>query len=1788
MNVTPELPVVEPFPGHELVPLPDGQTSLVEKLVERLQHFYRGEAVEEEDDDLCSAVYDTNRHLRRIHPDEIETVLATFDHKALDQIQTRFGSRAMNLVSFAEAIVHSGTYDPNRVPAFIGGVVDLFFEVQRSQQERAEGLPPGTVGWGQVMNHLIESPEIGMFEGQNAVSLDSRSRGSSGSTMQLNRSTLIDCAKHAGMIEKAYWLPYLGDLVTVEGSESMYFWTSARSIDAPRSEITPQLPSEYFDETGKALFTVLALAWDAEMQDIVGLLSNRMVIAWRLRSREKGQFQQKRVMRIHASKILLPLSTLGQSTREFSWELDLRVVDTKAESSKPEVKIGDKAKANYDAEERQMMREKRVARQAAEIATMLDIWYLAYLKLFATTDRHGRLFFWDLRKVESSMLDSSFPPVHELTAHTRAVTGICEISKYKFTTISLDRTVVLWDTRNLTGPELKIEEHCSAVLAQVYLPLFSSLVSVGCEKKVFVWSIDSTAYRGVRAKLSAHQNNLRDVSAGQRVFFTLDEGFIVIVWDGATLVNLQTLNCFNLQPKSALVMPSMGRLCLIGRRLNFFEGSEALATSMGMALTKEQTARRKAEAEAQGSLKERAKPRWCGMSSIRGSILSATEVEVKIHSRISPAQARVVFNAPEGESITSFTAMDESSLAVLGTSKGGIHFLKYRSGFNVKTYPGRKVEDANVRPAPRQGDAAADGGGSGGAGGGGGGGAGGGAGTQRPRTRSESSGAQNDAAARHRSRSGGAQPRSGASSPGANAMGEGLAGRPRSRGDGGASPQFPATPSSALLAGRSRPTSSADEIGIAEAPGAPGAAAGDEEGGEAREREQRRETARSEVNAPSPEDIARGLTSQVTCVLPCQAVEKIFVGTLEGQVISVSSDYASDFPVTRWTTPEDPSEITCLHCMPPDPRVEDDPGLIVAGTKEGSVQLYSMEHMKPAGAVNIPRILSDADGPHGVPLAYVRLFAPSSPEERTLTMLTSDIRSRMRLWGLRIHTYSGKLSELRLLLNGGTMLPLRLDLLSGAALGVAAPGEREKELDRRKLEAEKEAAAKAALRAQQMAAAAAKGKLALQAEEEKARKEPAKPSVLDLAPAHSDDSGITAFCVVEKQMALPTFERMRWTEEMIKRYETLKALAQIRAEEEAAEAEAAGTTGGKEVFLTDAASSPKGRGGPLASLTSGIGTELKEVGDESDGEDHDEDEVVSERLNLRPRTPPLPFEGEEDKAPFVNTHGGNYLFNADGGGWIRCIDISGSVASALEMHSPMPVHIDDPSVAFSRGGTYVAPPRSQMPRATIVDSAVRARASGFAAAAANSSQPAPNPVAWRVVGAWRASTHAVLSMVACYNPATLVTADAVKDVKVWSTTGDLWAHFSLVMHEGEHLPATLWPPPQTLSAQMALMEIGKSLTDKLGLHHSRPKDKQLRGMHSALPERAGLASSRSGLRSGAGGGPQVPQTPGGGSYRQPATPATPSTVVATPSCAMAQTPQTPAAVPLLPGSAADGGAPVSRLAPAGEDDAAEEAAAATAKEDGVSSAGGEEGAEEGEGATLTPAGAGEEKGKKSRSLTREQMAEMIRTHAFSAGFKSYRQFEASHASLRRSASSGNVQGAGAKGGHGGGHGAGGHGGRHGLRSGSSAPEMEARREFKARRPSAFGLDIATNKEQENWQVSTRSLGSRSTSDGALVRFAELAVADATERVRRELGVDVSTTNRRQIRKPSFLARLDTYGVSADPSHPLSATAQAVQNITGVSLRSDEGSGGIDGGNGRKRESSLQSAGRMAVGRRSLN
>eukprot|EP00929_Paragymnodinium_shiwhaense_P018312 TRINITY_DN12867_c0_g1_i5.p1 TRINITY_DN12867_c0_g1~~TRINITY_DN12867_c0_g1_i5.p1 ORF type:complete len:1691 (-),score=396.59 TRINITY_DN12867_c0_g1_i5:417-5489(-) len=1677
------------FTGHTLVPLPPDQMSLVGKLIEKLEKQWRLGLEAAEDSDLSTAVYDTNLFLRRRVPDEIEEVLATFDQDALNQIQMRFGDRALSLLQFAEAIVQSGTYDPIRVPAFIGGVVDMFLEVQRSQKERALGAPPQTVLWGQLMNHLIESPEIGLFKGE--LGCGAENARDSTSSNQMNRSTTIDCAKHpGGIVEKVYWLSYLGDLATVEGTESVYFWTpTGKSIESYRAELTPQLPDEFYDEHHRSLWSIQAIAWDGELNDITALLSNRMLITWRLRSREKGQFQQKRELRIHANKTVLPGSAFSSGDKEQAhvvWKLELKHVDMKTESKAPRGssspshsrgsgRQGDHRAVNPKAEQNQQLAKRREEREAAEVATMLDIWWNVALKMYVTTDRRGRLFFWDLRKVESSLLEDMHTPAFELSAHKRAVTGHCEISKHKFATCSLDHMVMLWDNRNLNqAPEMTIKDHSNAVLSLAYLPMYSSLVTVGCEKRVFVWSVDSTAYRGVRAKLSGHGANLRQVSAGAKVFFTLDERCVAILWDGATLANLQTINAENLQPKLCTVMPTMGRLCLSGRRLNFFDGNETVAPLIGAALTKEQMAKRKAEEATQASLKERAKPKWCGLSPCRGSMLSVTEVEIKMHARGSPADARIIFNAPEGESITSFCAMDEASLVVLGTSKGGVHFLKHRSGFAVKVYPGRKAEEKAAKAQPRQAALPATPGG----------------GPASPTAGGMLALADGDA---------------GDVSPG-RASRVGFLG-----GD---------TPAAARL--RAMSTQSRSGAGSPVGFNVPdfGADAAEEEGGGGGVQKEQGEMIRQGpvqymANAPTPEEIQEGLSTQITCVLACQEHGRVFAGTTEGRVLVFALE--EDFPVIRWTSPESPSAVTCLQwigrCAIGD--ADGDPGLLAVGTHDGVVQLYGMAQLKPAGLVQMHRILPEEDPEKRVPIRYLILSSVTSDPMLPCTMLTIDAQSRIRLWGLRVDMYSGKLVDLRLVLDGGILLPLRLDD-DGCATAVAKPGEAEQEEERRKAEAEREKKAKADAQAAQLEAAAKKGKAALQAEEERLRVEPKQPSVLDLPPAHSKDSKITALTVVSGQLAIPSFARMKWAKEARNRP---PPHPEVLPEEEDPLA-----------FMTQTPASPSKRPSSNQKSEKGGKKDKDKEGEECSDYNKEKAEIVQSRLDVRPRTPPLPLHGETP--PFTYGDGDRLLFIADSEGWIRCLDIGHSVDAAVEAMSPVPVHIEDPVVsATARAGFSTTSPAAQADVSTSLLSVSGIQDEGSTLLLGP--MPAPKPEVCRVLGAWRASNEAVLSLVPASGPCGLVSVDASKEVKVWSTTGELWSHFSLRTQDGQIGPPLLWPPPHTLASQLALMEVAKGLTEKLGLDMSRKKlsgrqrvssKQQRKGQQQqGYPSKKEKASAAGTTADAAEGGPAG----GGGGGGKAAFKAR----------MMAKKAAQEAAAEVPAAAEEPAGAP------------ATEADAAEPHDDGE------------EEDSPMPIGDGQP-GPPTAAERRAQLQEMISKGALSAGFRSYREFQSANQRKLKHAPQQPEK-------------------RPPMPQGKpTTSEFQGRRsDFFVRRPSAYGVELSTSREEQYWDSGTRGLGARSASDGALVRYVDAAVSECTGSVRRNLGVDVSVTSRRTMHKPSFVAGLDINGVSADPTNPKSATGQAVKKLLGGKSKSATSlSAMMD----TRRGSTLQGAGGMAL------
>jgi len=1641
---------------------------------------------------LVEAEYRPKAFLRRRAPDEIETAVTQLDQGALTMAKQSFTSD-LDLAEFAEAIVSTGTYDADRVLAFVSGVVDLYLEVFRSQGERASER---AVNWAQLMNHFIESPEIVMFEGSEVSSaMGPKNVSGTENLAQVRRSNVVDCAKHMGpVIHKINWMPSLEMLTSVEGTESVYFWSPFMAWDTARV-VTPQLPPDFYDERQKPLWTVHAVAWDNDAQDLVALLSNRFLIFWRLRNRDKGQFQQKKEFRFHATR------REGRNSAEHhigQWKVHLRTFDPKnMEELFPET-------GGKEPSVAQARREKREERYAAEASQQLDIWWSASMKCWVTADSNGRLLLWDLRE---HSIATTVAPTKVLPAHSKVITSFLELSTFKFTTGSLDRCVCLWDHRNLSGPEVKLEEHTGSVRSQAYLPLFSSLVTVGCEKRVFVWSIDSTAYRGVRAKLSAHQSNLLEVSAGQRVFVTLDEACIFILWDGATLAALQTTNCFTLAPRHVVVMPSLGRVCFAGRRLNFFEGNEQGSIALGAAPTKEQVAMAKRREAEGASLKDRAAPKWCGLGPSRGVLLSATEAEVRLHSRICPSQSKALFNAPEGDTISAFCASDSQSFSVLGTAKGGIYFLKYRSGFTLRAYQ-RRREDIEEWPSASGGAAA-----------------------------SSSSAYTTEMV-----------PFEGAPSP--------------------SSPGNPAE----------RISSPPNSRGANAARGAAAATALPESQGAPAEAPAPAPTKRNSgppQNSPTAEDLQRGLSSGITCVLPVEEQRRVYVGTVEGRVIIFSTE--NDFSVLRWVHLEDASAVTCIDVAPWAEGVEvpdgEEPGLMAVGTQEGVAHIYSLANLRLAGTVNIPRALPEGDSHHSSPLRFMRMIRMPAEPLLPVTLLTIDSLSRIRLWGLKVHVQGGRLQHLKLLLDAG-QLKESACIPSEWYDRLKQKREHEAKLRKKKREEELKAAKARAGKDEggEQAEADAQAVTEGKSLEEEGSQGEGENLAAEARWTSSERVRITAFSALPSgpvQLPIDCLDNQPFegptTSATVAQSPDLKTapFSQARAEK-APEKEPAS------LFITQPQSGTAAR--ILGQAEEAPPEEFS--GSDSDG---DADDIVTQRFAEMPRLPPsapnvlmlgdsaaaeslrAAKEAAAEEAGGSVGDGDSLVFIADSGGWLWCLDIAATLATAASVSPPVAVALDVAMVAKAheemkeRGEKRSKRPRGNAAAETRIQNASSPAQSGLLTGLTHKDAreeigilvgmpPKPKPEAIRVVGAWPAHRQSISSLVITGGPPALVSVDSAKEVKVWSATGDIWGHFSMRKVDARPPATAVWPPPHVLAVQMSLIRIAKGLCRRMGFHVSKAEELAAVQQRRATPKRSAQRSLTAMERRA-----QI-------SARRAAKQrkVTEDRVAAKAAEAAAEVPSSAPTGDDNGSSAQDSfdtgldeemlvmlatGSQATQRPPTEAQTAPEEGEAEVVELHAEDAEEAKEGArpdqdedvdvQEVADETLWPGGGAPAERKSGRAFNQQQMREMIRNHAFSSGFQSYKQFAARPMPQededivrpRRSSKARN-------------------------------DPSRKRQEFFARKPAVFGVELLTDAEKEAWEAGVKGLGQRSASEGALLRYAQHRVDDMTRSVKKSLGVDVTQTTRRRMRMPSFVSGLDVGRVSQDPTNPSSATGQAVRRLVG--------------------------------------
>jgi len=527
------------------------------------------------------------------------------------------------------------------------------------------------------------------------------------------------------------------------------------------------------------------------------------------------------------------------------------------------------------------------------------------------------------------------------------------------------------------------------------------------------------------------------------------------------------------------------------------------------------------------------------------------------------------------------------------------------------------------------------------------------------------------------------------------------------------------------------------------------------------------------------------------------------------------------------------------------------------------------------------------------------------------------------------------------------------------------------------------------------------------------------------------------------------------------------------------------------------------QGGGSAAAASGEPGEASES-DEDSETDGDEGEAICRRLAVRPRTPVLKV------ARAAVADACNLAWIGDSGGWIWCIDLAASAAEAESQQQAgkeLPSGHRHSAAAGTRQrlGTrnrwLAQPPKDE------------------------AALPKPRPDLLKVVGAWPAHLGSVASLVSAGSPPALVSMDSAKEVKVWSTAGDLWGHFSTIPSEGVPPTVAVWPPPHVLAAQVVLMRSAKDLCRRMGfdkLVHKATNAPETPAQGAPRGKAARLALDEAG---GARDGDATsPMAALGGTDRDGAFfPMSPtSTAAATP------------AAPGRPAADADGAASAklscaqpfdpslsvvtdgSFVESADEEEALEQLEAAalpgvppraamSPSHPSVSSFRSvASDAEAGGAAGAAQALRGRED---SKLFTSNQMSEMIRNKAFSSGCRSYTQF------VRRGDK------------------------RRAIPKSESLTQLE-----RTRNASNFGVELFTNKECRAWEASRHRMG-HSASEGALLRFAMQAADDMTKSVKENLGVDVTTVSRREMNKPSFIARLDINGVAS------SVTAQAAKKAT---------------------------------------
>ncbi|CAE7037320.1 unnamed protein product [Symbiodinium sp. CCMP2456] len=608
------------------------------------------------------------------------------------------------------------------------------------------------------------------------------------------------------------------------------------------------------------------------------------------------------------------------------------------------------------------------------------------------------------------------------------------------------------------------------------------------------------------------------------------------------------------------------------------------------------------------------------------------------------------------------------------------------------------------------------------------------------------------------------------------------------------------------------------------------------------------------------------------CGALAQEQRRVYVGTVEGRVIIFSTE--NDFSVLRWVHLEDASPVTCIDVAPWAEGVEvpdgEEPGLMAVGTQEGVAHIYSLANLRLAGTVNIPRALPEGEMQPGSGLRHMRMIQIAADPLLPVTLLTIDSQSRLRLWGLKVHVQSGRLQQLKLLLDAGQ---LRESACIPAEWYNRLKQKRDHEAKLRKKKREEEMKA-AKARAGKDETAEQNPEAEAQEMEGQNLDEGSQGEGENLAAearwTSTESVRITAFAALPRgpvQLPIDCLDNQPFegptTSATAVAQEKSTPFFQAKADK-AAEKEPPSS-----LFITQ----PPGAARILGKADEEAPAE-EFSGSDSDG---DADEIVTQRFAEMPRLPSSApnalMLGDSAAAESLRAakeavaeelggsigDGDSLVFIADSGGWLWCLDIAASLAAASS--PPVAVALDVAMVAKAHEEMMKdrGEKRNKRPRGTTVDPRIQAQVANSPAATGLLTgltqkdardeigilvglPPKQRPEAIQVVGAWPAHGQGISSLVISGSPPALVSVDSAKEVKVWSTTGDIWGHFSMRKVDSRPLPTAVWPPPHVLAVQMSLIRIAKGLCRRMGFSVSHAEELLAAQQQRATPKRSAQRS----------------------------------------------------------------------------------------------------------------------------------------------------------------------------------------------------------------------------------------------------------------------------------------------------------------------------------------------------------